>query len=749
MTTNEDTMGDLLRFPHPQRHDRPTVDGTSLPEPAQSDQHPADTDEQPGTELTTDTERGLVPAALGGRVQQARTHLREHGWDYTKTSGKFVFLHGYYLFGGVADIAGRTYGRWTGRDIDERIAAAQAAGEHGVVASLMQQRTESRKILLERLKMFGSMLVNAPKVLGGALALGVTVTLMVSIAAWVRPGGLGFADVWTGLADAVVNGFAWITWGGATFLPWSVLLAAAGLAAKGYNKRRRGQAVPAFLAAPGTRNADVEITSSVVVSAMQRSGIAALRRTIGSMDEHQRAAMLSPIKLAGCGVEVDVTMPSSGDTTVTTEQVRAKRRAIAEGLGRHEHEVFITKAPAARTVRLWIADSGALDEPIGPSPLVSAEFDAADVFSGRAPWGQTLRGDNFLLNLWQCHLLITGLSNQGKTAALRSLLLWLLLDPSVEIHLADLKGVGDYNMLKSLTSTYIAGASDGHVIQATEMVEWGVGEMYRRIEEIEANADTYPNGVTSELSRDPNSGFHPIVLVVDEAQVGYECPAKDKHGTPYGGAKTTSRFFNAVRKIQNQGRAVNVTFWQGTQDPTNENLPIRARNGAHIRASLVVATPSQSRMAMGDSAVDSGGAAPHELRQGKDKGVLVVKDADNTIETVRTHYVDGDAAEAVAERARTARAGVRNRRVEAPQRRDLLADVAEVLDEDKVKATDVVARLRSLAPRYQPYQDLNADNLKAQLDDLGAKVTKSSVLWVYAERVHQALAEQEGGNDAS
>lgn len=60
-----------------------------------------------------------------------------------------------------------------------------------------------------------------------------------------------------------------------------------------------------------------------------------------------------------------------------------------------------------------------------------------------------------------------------------------------------------------------------------------------------------------------------------------------------------------MKKIHDQGRAVNVTTWEGTQDPTNENLPKRSREGNHIRASLVLGTESQARMAVGDSAVDS------------------------------------------------------------------------------------------------------------------------------------------------
>ncbi|MER7011520.1 FtsK/SpoIIIE domain-containing protein [Saccharopolyspora sp. NPDC000359] len=728
MPHEENAMGEVIQFPH--RDGTEQTDGQVVRAVAERISPEETTAAEGGksTELVQ-RQRAIPPALVG------------------KEAVKFTARHLYYLGGGAWDTVAATYARWTGRDIDARIAAAQAAGDHGTAAQLSAQRNESRRLFVERIKVFGELLVKAPKFFAATGLLVAAITLIVAIIAQIQPGGLTFATVWTGLFEALAVGFDWVAWA-ASWAPWAGVALLVGVLIKGYNTRRNRQGVPAFLAAPGSGAQDVEITPSVVVSALQRCGIPALRRAIERMDEHQRAAMLSPIKLAGCGVELDVTLPSSGDTTATTEQVRAKRRAIAEGLGRHEHEVFITSAEAARTVRLWIADPGALDEPIGESPLVSDGFDKADIFSGKAPWGVTLRGEAFLLKLWQCHLLITGLSNQGKTAALRALLVWLLLDASVEIHLADLKGVGDYNMFKDLVTTYIAGPSDTHVASATDMVEWAVYVMNNRIEELEANADKYPNGITAELSRNPNSGFHPIILVVDEAQVAYECPAKDEHGNPYGGSKANSRFFNAVRKIQNQGRAVNVTFWQGTQDPTNENLPIRARNGAHIRASLVVATESQSRMALGDAAVDAGGAAPHELRQGRDKGVLVVKDADNTIETVRTHFIDGATAELITERARTLRAGTTRTRAAEPEQRDLLADVAEVLgDEDKVKATDVVARLRKLAPRYQPYELLNADKLKDQLDAEGVKVTKAGVLTVYAERVRQALAARGGGSD--
>ena len=131
------------------------------------------------------------------------------------------------------------------------------------------------------------------------------------------------------------------------------------------------------------------------------------------------------------------------------------------------------------------------------------------------------------------------------------------------------------------------------------------------------------------------------------------------------------------------------------------------REGAHVRASLVVGTESQSRMALGDKAVDAG-AAPHKLRQGLDKGTLVVSgdgvdipDERRRAITVRTHYIDGATATDLAQRAAARRTALAIEPAE--EVRDLLADVAAVLhDEALVKATDVAARLRDLAPT-SPY----------------------------------------------
>ncbi|MET8129994.1 ATP-binding protein [Streptomyces sp. NPDC005065] len=649
--------------------------------------------------------------------------------EHTKTACRAAARHGLYILGGTRIVARRTWEGRTASRYERLLRAAEAAGNMEAAAEweergqrFRQERHRRRMDLLTApMDAAKGIAAGAGIAAGGLLILGI----MLAVA------NKDFTDI-AAPTMAVIELVRWIvliitvTWGPLVTLgPWVAVL---GLWAVGKHQ----QAAPQWALPANARSGEEAITPSIVVLALRNLGIAPLRNAIKEMGD-AGASMLGPIRIAGCGVEVDVTLPSG----VATNEVQNRRRKLAENLSRHEHEVFITIPEAARTVRLWIADSGALDEPIGPSPLVTDQTMTANYKTGRAPWGQDLRGDAAALSLYQRHLLITGLSNQGKTAALRALALWLSLDRTVEFRLADLKGVGDWNMFDSLARVLIQGPTDDHVIQATEMVEGGVSEMERR------------------LQAPPGTVFPPLVLIVDEAQVAFMCPVVDEEKRPYGGSKATSRYFMAVRKIHNQGRAVNVTLWEGTQDPTDQNLPKLVREGAHTRASLVLGTESQARMALGDKAVE-GGAAPHLLRQGLDKGTLVV--ASDGIEipagqasiTIRTHYVDDDQAIEIANRARALRDGVTTLHViERDEERDPLADISTVIgDTNRVLTQDVLQRLTTLSA--DAYGKWTHADLKRVLDGTAAEPYKSDGRMVVGrERIARALANRDADGSAS
>ncbi|MFD3334941.1 FtsK/SpoIIIE domain-containing protein [Streptomyces sp. NPDC058700] len=685
----------------------------------------------PSPTLTTAPKPVEKPRPVRVFVRSGRAVIGAVKHERTRQAARVSVRHGSYVLGGTRIVVRRAWDGRTGARYERLLRAAEAAGNYEAAGEweerLHRFRTERHKRRMDLLTAPEKLVKGAAYGAGGSLGVLIAIGIALAIA------NKDITDVVTPLMALVelirlLVTLITILWGPLVAVgPW---LALAGVWAVG---RQRG-AAPQWALPAHSRSDDAgaPITPSIIVTALRDLGIATLRKAIKDMGD-AGAAMLGPIRIAGCGVEVDVTLPSG----VSTAEVQARRKKLAENLARHEHEVFITLPTAARTVRLWIADSGALDEPIGPSPLVTDETLTADYTKGKAPWGQDLRGDAAALSLYQRHLLITGLSNQGKTAALRALALWLALDRSVEFRVADLKGAGDWAMFDGLATVLIQGPTDEHVIEVTEMVEGLVTEMERR------------------LQAPPGTKFDPLIGLVDEAQVAFMCPAIDGDKRPYGGSKATSRYFMAARKVHNQGRAVNVTLWQGTQDPTDQNLPKLVREGAHTRASLALGTESQARMALGDKAVD-GGAAPNLLRPGLDKGTVVVASdgikipAGQASITVRTHYIDTETATVIAERAKALRGGVTTlHAVDSGEERDALTDIHSVLgDTPRVLTADVLKRLSALSEKT--YGTWTPGDLKQVLDEAGAGPYKSDGRMVVGrERVARALANRDGEGSTS
>lgn len=651
-------------------------------------------------------------------TRAAVTHER------TRTASRAVVRHGVHIFTGAGVVTNRLREAKTNSRYERAMRAAEAIGDWDRMEKWEQLGEQARERRHRRVMGW----VQAPLDLVRAvalLALGAAGALL-ALGVLLFAGSGDTADVLSPLRGLIVL-VTWVAW--AVTIAWGpLILAAPWLLLLGlWHVGRKDGVTPAWCAPTGRKRDGETITPSIVVTAFRDLGIAPLRKAITDMGD-AGAGMLSPIRVAGCGVEVDVKLPSGA----STGEVLSRRRKLAENLGRHAHEVFPEVAPQPRTVRVWAADSGALDEPIGPSPMVADDTFRADYTNGRAPWGQDLRGDPLGISLYQRHLLITGLSNEGKTCALIALALWLAHDPRVEFWIADLKGQEgkDWHIFEGIATEpyFTRGPTDAHVAAATEMLEAAIVEMNRRLQQ--------------------GGTWHPLIVIVDEEQVAFMCPEKDDAGRPYGGTKANSRYFRAARALLNQGRAVDVLLWQGTQDPTNENLPKIVREAAHIRASLVLGTPEQSEMAIGEAAVNSG-AAPHLLRRGLDKGTLVLDPGGavklppgRTFVTVRTHYIDDDAAVLLADRVRSRRTA----RTRIEEERDLLADVADCLDgQETVRAPDMVVRLRRLAPHYQPYQGLTGTELAQLLTgryDVEVKMLKGRDM-IRSSRVFAAIDRRE------
>ncbi|MEU2924189.1 ATP-binding protein [Streptomyces sp. NPDC007251] len=643
--------------------------------------------------------------------------------ERTREAWRLTVRHGSYMVGGARIVTRRAWEDRTTARYQRMVRAAEAAGNIDEAKEWEERAHRFREARHRRRMDMLAGMRQAPAAVGAAALTGTGVLTAAGIAlAVANKNAADLAIPFEMLIDAVHWAFVigLIVWGAAPMLGPALGLITL------WNVGRRRQAAPKW-ALPAQQRGDGDpITPSILVVAFRDLGISTLRKAIVDMED-AGASMLSVIRPAGCGVEVDVQLPSGVDTL----EIQNKRRKLAENLGRHEHELYITVAPQPRTVRLWIADSGALDEPVPASPLVTDPTLTADYKKGRAPWGLNLRGDTVLVSLYQRHILVTGLSNQGKTASLRALALWLALDITVEFRIGDLKGIGDWAMFDGLATVLIEGPTDDHVMAVTHMVEEVFDEMQRRL--------LAPKGTE----------FKPLVCIVDEAQVAYGSGAKGDDGRPYGGQKATSRYFKAVKGIHDQGRAVNVTIWEGTQDPTDQNLPKRSREGNHMRASLVLGTEAQAKMALGDAPVVAG-AAPHKLRQGVDKGQLVVAgDAidmapGQVSENVRTHFIDDDAAEAITERAKAMRQKVTTlRKLEVVEDVDSLADLEKVTaGEERLRTPEVIHRLKNLNPAF--YTDWDGSRLRRLLTDHGEDTNVyQGYPVVHRNRVLRALESRE------
>jgi S-DNA-T family DNA segregation ATPase FtsK/SpoIIIE len=649
----------------------------------------------------------------------------------TKAAGRALGRNLLYVPAGALFIGRRLWEAKTNSRYERIMRGAEAVGNYERLeewearAEKARERRHNRR--MDWLQAPGKLIQAVTMAMAGftaaLIALGVVLAVGYRDVSWVVVPISRFIDLVVWISWAVT-----IAWGPLILaLPWLLLLTL-------WHFGRVAGWTPAVLAPTGKRT-EVEITPSIVVVAYRDCGIAELAKRIRAMED-AGAAMVGPITRAGNGQEFDVTPPRGA---ASLRDIVARRDRIAETMGRHPYELHLSITERG-VIRNWAAFPGALDEPIGTSPLMIDAEMRADYRRGQAPWGVSLRGDAVAISPFQRHVAITGMSNQGKTRVLIALALWLALDKNVEFRIADLKGmndktgVSDWEPFRDIASVFIAGPTDDHVVAATEMLEGAVEEMNRRL----------TDGGT----------WKPLIVIVDEAQKAYMCPKVGPDKRPYGGRKATSRFFTAAREIHNQGRVVDTLLWQGTQDPTNENFPELVREGAHIRGCLAIGTEAKAAMGVGEKAVE-GGAAPHMLRPGLDKGTLVVAgdlsafgdvDPSQASVTVRTYFIDHEAAMEIAERAKAIRGPVR-RLDDEEELRDLVADVADGLGPDEiVRATDMAARLRKLAPTYRPYRHLNGKQLVEQLRAEGVEVKeKDGVAVIRRDRVYRVLDDREDG----
>lgn len=423
--------------------------------------------------------------------------------------------------------------------------------------------------------------------------------------------------------------------GGAIVPTWAVWLTVTGLLAllgAAGGRADRPLIGPAVTAPQVTR-----LDSETVLRALGALGIAEINRALSKGDG---IAFTAPIVADGPGWRAELDLPYG----VTAVDVIERRDKLASGLRRPLGAVWpepVSEEHPGRLV-LWVGQRAMNAMPPIPWPLAKAG--KTSLFEP-VPFGCDPRGRAVNLTLMFESVLIGAKPRMGKTFALRVLLLAAALDVLAELRVFELKGTGDCAPLEQVAHDYGSGADDETLSRCLNTLRVAYRELETRAETINRIARETPercpeNKVTPELAA-ANLGLHPMVIAVDECQ---ELFAHDDYGEEAG---------KLAEAIIKRGPALGIILILATQRPDARSLPTGVSANVGIRFCLRVMGQVENDMVLGTSSYKNGVRATQFTAA--DKGIGYLVGASDDPQIVRTAYIDGPAAKAIADRARAMR----------------------------------------------------------------------------------------------
>ena len=235
--------------------------------------------------------------------------------------------------------------------------------------------------------------------------------------------------------------------------------------------------------------------------------------------------------------------------------------------------------------------------------------------------------------------------------------------------------------------------------------------------------------------------MRPIVALFSEC---HELFGHDDHGAVAAELAT---------KTIKRARKTGITLLFDTQSSRKEAIPPKLVELVSVNACFYVKTWRSNDGFLGDGSFAAGIRAT-ELRPGRDRGTSVITGvSDSQFELLKWFFVEVaddtgyDAAADVIARAVAKVApgtAVYSVPVAAIESRDLLDDLGQVADDDRVKLRDAVGLLRKLAPVWSRYRSMTAKQLAADLAAEGVRtVNASGTLWLDPAELRRVLAERD------
>lgn len=697
--------------------------------PAQRDAEPVVIDAEPveehELEVRPEPSVPAIPERTPGRIPPALRNAGTASWQHTRRTGHFI---------------GRGMEAERQRRRDERIqsdlkAARRAAaqqGDHQSVRDITKLSTDTRLAGVQawqhRVDLTWDITKKASVAVASITGIALVTGTINAIGGWLGPWDA--LDVLYLLGSVVSAGVETVQFIVEHWL--SLASTALGLTVAVWLSRRHrdgknlGESIlPIDLRRDGT--VLHELDESALVSALANIGIPALKDAVKNgwpNRESDRAWVQFPIK-EGPGINAKIRLPHAAPV----ESVRKAKVTMAHNLGCLPAELWLEKDQTDPTVLdLFRLDAGELRKPVGTSPLVSAE--RTDYFKG-FPVGVTPRGDEINGVVFERNYVASGIMGSGKSTLVLNLLAGAVLDPLVDIDVFCFAENADYDSLKPSFDTFVMGDTEENVQRCQDHITELHEDLSRRGKLLQKHGVQKVNREVA--AKEP--GLRPRVVVIDECQSYFrQDDPKDRRAV----VNQIVRFFSAARKY-------GITLVFVTPIPSDQSLPRDLVSVTSNKACFAIGDKTRNNIVLGDRAHENGisalGLKPADDDDLNDVGTSITcgfTKIDGT--PLRSYYLTGDQQRDINDRALKLRGAGQEPEVE--QDRDLLADVDQVLgDEDKVRATDVASRLRSLAPTYRPYKDLGAEGIKGQLESAGVKVAKADgVLAVRANRVRLALS---------
>jgi S-DNA-T family DNA segregation ATPase FtsK/SpoIIIE len=312
-----------------------------------------------------------------------------------------------------------------------------------------------------------------------------------------------------------------------------------------------------------------------------------------------------------------------------------------------------------------------------------------------------------------------GLPGQGKSNGVRVLFAGAALDPLADLRVHVFAGNGDFDSYRPRLSRYMKGASPEHAAAATLHLEELLAEVERREKRL---AELGAKKLTRPIAQS-HADMRPLVIGFSECH--------ELFGDKDSGEMAADLAIRVVKR----GRKTGVILVFDTQSSRANAIPSQLVENMGVNCCYSVKTWRNNDGFLGDGSFAAGIRAT-ELRFNVDRGTMITTGmTEELFELVRTYFIavdddtGWDAAAEIIERAMRQLDPQTRTSVDAPPSvedpdRDLLDDVAALLDgvDEPVTAGALIGALRTLAPDWPPYQDLNVPVLVKQLKERGVDV---------------------------